>query len=158
IRKHNIGCRKSRSSVLDLDQGVAAERGGLEALHLEPVERPVIGPGDEKRSQNWRLPGRGGDRDKSGVRDLRTVNVDPDVAVVSAHQQDFVAWRDRACLGALSQNRRFSGNWNLKIRGGCQKRESVARLLLNQRLEIVPWRGLRAVAASRLRLSMHRVK
>src|SRR5262249_45994756 len=74
------------------------------------------------------------------------------------HQQDFVAWRDRACLGARSQNRRFSGNWNLKIRGGCQKRESVARLLLNQRLEIVPWRGLRAVAASRLRLSMHRVK
>ena len=131
---------------------------GLETLHLEPVERPVVGRGDEKRCQDGRLPGRGRNRYKSGVRNLRSVNVEPEVAVVSAHQQDFIARGDRARLGTGGHNRRLPGDRNLTIRGGRQKRESIARLRLNQRLEVVPRRGLRAIAAGGLGLSVHRIK
>ena len=40
--KHNVGRRKSRPPVLDLDQGVAAASEGLETLHLEPVETHLL--------------------------------------------------------------------------------------------------------------------
>jgi hypothetical protein len=49
ILKHNVGRRKRRAGVLDLDQGVPAASGGLETLHLEPIDHPLAGFADEKR-------------------------------------------------------------------------------------------------------------
>ena len=68
---------------------------------------------------------------KSELEIGRVPDVEPEVAVVSAHEHDFVARRDRACLWARRGDRRLSGDGGLIVRGACQKRVRVTRLSLN---------------------------